>query len=125
MKISNANNLTPGYAGLSIRTKGLSSSSLPKNDEKSFDAISIQSEPRQIAERTFAAAISKELASDVRIPVSDARLNELKEQISSHTYKIDASAIASRMLLRSHHGCFCARRRLNNGSLHRIHLSDT
>ena len=86
MKISNANNLTPGYAGLSIRTKGLSSSS-------------IQSEPRQIAERTFAAAISKELASDVRIPVSDARLNELKEQISSHTYKIDASAIASRMLL--------------------------
>ena len=50
MKISNANNLTPGYAGLSIRTKGLSSSSLPKNDEKSFDAISIQSEPRQIAE---------------------------------------------------------------------------
>ena len=29
------------------------------------------------------------------------------------------------MLLRSHHGCFCARRRLNNGSLHRIHLSDT
>ena len=73
MKISNANNLTPGYAGLSIRTKGLSSSSLPKNDEKSFDAISIQSEPRQIAERTFAAAISKELASDVRIPVSDAR----------------------------------------------------
>ena len=46
-----------------------------------------------------AAAISKELASDVRIPVSDARLNELKEQISSHTYKIDASAIASRMLL--------------------------
>ena len=96
MKISNANNLTPGYAGLSIRTKGHSSSSLPKNDEKSFDAISIQSEPRQIAERTFAAAISKELASDVRIPVSDARL---KEQISSHTYKIDASAIASRMLL--------------------------
>ena len=94
MKISNANNLTPGYAGLSIRTKGHSSSSLPKNDEKSFDAISIQ-----IAERTFAAAISKELASDVRIPVSDARLNELKEQISSHTYKIDASAIASRMLL--------------------------
>ena len=92
MKISNANNLTPGYAGLSIRTKGHSSSSLPKNDEKSFDA-------RQIAERTFAAAISKELASDVRIPVSDARLNELKEQISSHTYKIDASAIASRMLL--------------------------
>ena len=60
MKISNANNLTPGYAGLSIRTKGLSSSSLPKNDEKSFDAISIQSEPRQIAERTFAAAISNE-----------------------------------------------------------------
>ena len=99
MKISNANNLTPGYAGLSIRTKGLSSSSLPKNDEKSFDAISIQSEPRQIAERTFAAAISKELASDVRIPVSDARLNELKEQISSHTYKIDAFAITSRMLL--------------------------
>ena len=97
MKISNANNLTPGYAGLSIRTKGLSSSSLPKNDEKSFDAISIQSEPRQIAERTFAAAISKELASDVRIP--DAILNELKEQISSHTYKIDASAIASRMIL--------------------------
>lgn len=47
----------------------------------------------------IAAAISKELASDVRIPVSDARLNELKEQISSHTYKIDASAIASRMLL--------------------------
>ena len=59
MKISNANNLTPGYAGLSIRTKGLSSSSLPKNDEKSFDAISIQSEPRQIAERTFAAAIRR------------------------------------------------------------------
>ena len=99
MNISNAINLTPGYAGLSNRTKGLSSSSLPKTDETSLDATSIQFEPRKIAEQTFAAAISKELASDVRIPVSAARLNELKEQISSPTYKIDASAIATRMLL--------------------------
>lgn len=99
MKISNANNLTTDYTSLSIRTKGLSSSSLPKNEEKFFDAVSIQSEPREIAEKTFAAAISNKLLSEVRVPVSENRLAELKEKISSHNYSVDASAIASRMLL--------------------------
>ena len=99
-KISNANNLTPGYAGLSIRTKGLSSSSLPKNDEKSFLMRFRSSLNRdRLPSGHFAAAISKNWHPTFGSRFPDARLNELKEQISSHTYKIDASAIASRMLL--------------------------
>lgn len=99
MKISNTNSLQMDYTNLNVRTKGLSGSYQKIHSEKIFDAISIQSDPRQIAEKTFAASISKQIAAEVRTPVSEDRLDALKNQISSNNYQIDASAIASRILL--------------------------
>lgn len=98
MKISNAITLQTDYSGLNIRAKGLSGSN-PKKKDFNFDAISIQSNPREIAEKTFAVTISKQIADEIRIPASEDKLQELRDSISSSRYQIDPSLIASRMLL--------------------------
>lgn len=99
MKISNTNNLAANYSSLNLRTNGLSSSYSEKNNAKMFDAISIQSDPRQIAEKTFAASVAKTIASEVRVPASEDKVAQLKNQVASHAYQVDASAVAARMLL--------------------------
>lgn len=98
MKIANTTGLQTDYTSLTIRAKGLSGSH-PKKNHVNFDAISIQSDPRVIAERTFAATVSKQITDEIRTPASESRLQELKNTISSSGYQIDPSLIASRMLL--------------------------
>lgn len=98
MKIANTTSLQADYSSLNIRAKGLSGFN-PKKKDFNFDAISIQSNPREIAEKTFAATISKQISDEIRIPVSENRLQNLKDTVSSSAYQIDPSLIASRMLL--------------------------
>lgn len=98
MKITNTTSVQTDYASLNIRAKGLSGSH-PKKKDFNFDAISIQSNPREIAEKTFAATISKQIAGEIRIPVSENRVQELKDTVSLSGYQPDPSLIASRMLL--------------------------
>lgn len=99
MKVSNTNNLTAGYNSYNIHTRGTSGSHYEKSSVKMFDAISIESDPREVAEKTFAASVGKQISMEVRVPVSEERIEQLKEQIASHSYVVDPSAIAARMLL--------------------------
>ena len=80
MKIS-TNNVINNFTDIRIHTKENSAPSVVSNDEHNFDAIIIQSDPRQIEEHTFAKSLS------------------LQDRIASHTYHIDTHAIAARMLL--------------------------
>lgn len=100
MKISTNNNMINNYTDLRIHTKEYSAPAVTSNDEHSnFDAIIIQSNPRQIEEHTFAKSVSRQLSDDVRSSASADRIEQLKSQIADHSYPIDAYAIASRMLL--------------------------
>lgn len=97
MKI-NANPMIKNYTADILLHAKESVSSAPVREHK-FDAITIQSDPRQIEQVTFAKAVSRELSSRISKPVSEDRVQELKSQIQSNSYSIDACAIASRMLL--------------------------
>lgn len=99
MKVSNTNNLTADYSSYNIHTRGFSDAGPEKNRVKMFDAISIESNPREVAEKTFAASVAKAVAMEVRVPVSDEKLEQLKSQIASRSYAADPSAIAARMML--------------------------
>lgn len=83
------------------------SSSIPKQDSRSvssrdsgnFDAITIHSNARQIQEKTFSEALSRQISAEVRQTASPERIHALQEQVAAGTYRIDPYAIASRLLL--------------------------
>ncbi|MEZ3485963.1 MAG: flagellar biosynthesis anti-sigma factor FlgM [Lachnospiraceae bacterium] len=98
MKIS-TNNVINNFTDLRIHTKENSAPSVVSNDEHNFDAVIIQSDPRQIEEHTFAKSLSRQLSSEVRNTASADKVQNLQDRIASRTYHIDAHAIAARMLL--------------------------
>lgn len=98
MKISTNNNINK-YTNLHLHTKEHSSDPAVSNMTHNFDALTIQSNPRQIEERTFAGAVAKKISSEISRPVSDEKLQTLKSQIADGTYQTDSRAIAFRMLL--------------------------
>lgn len=93
------NNIMNNHTDVRFHPKESSAHSAVSNEEHSFDAIIIQSDPRQIEERTFAKAVSTQLSSEIKKTASAEKINGLKNQISAHTYPIDAQAIASKILL--------------------------
>ena len=95
MKIT-TNNMIKNYPDLRIHTKENSTPPAVTNDGHSFDAIIIKS---QIEEHTFAKSVSRQLSSEVNATASAEKIERLQNQISEHTYQVDAYAIASRMLL--------------------------
>ncbi len=99
MKISNNNIIKNNYTDLRLHTKENSTPSVTSNDKHNYDAVIIQSNPRQIEEHTFAKAVSRQLSSEVSSIASAEKIGQLQQQISGHAYQIDAHAIASRMLL--------------------------
>lgn len=98
MKISTNNNLNK-YTSLHLHTKENSSDYVSSNITHKFDAITIQSNPRQIVERTFAESVAKAVSSDISQTASDAKLQNLQRQIADGTYQVDPHAIAFKMLL--------------------------
>lgn len=98
MKITTNNNLNK-FTKLNLHTKENSSDYAASNITHKFDAITIQSSPKQIVEKTFAAAVSKEISSDISTPLSDRKLQQLQSQIADGTYQIDSHTIACKMLL--------------------------
>ena len=99
MKIS-TNNVINNFTDIRIHTKENSAPSVVSNDEHNFDAIIIQSDPRQIEERTFAKDVSLRLSAEVKNTAASAeKLQNLQDQITAKTYHVDAHAIAARMLL--------------------------
>ena len=98
MKIS-TNNIMNNYTDVRLHPKENSAHSSISNDGHSFDAIIIQTDPRQIEEHTLAESISRQLSSEIENIASAEKIDDLKNQISAHTYQVDAQAIASRILL--------------------------
>ncbi|MEZ3435465.1 MAG: flagellar biosynthesis anti-sigma factor FlgM [Lachnospiraceae bacterium] len=98
MKISN-NNLIKNYTELRLHTKETPAPSVTPSEKHSFDAVIIQSNPRQIEEHTFAKAVSRQLSSEVSSIASAEKIGLLQKQVSEHMYQVDAHAIASRMLV--------------------------
>ena len=100
MKIT-TNNMIKNYTDFRIHTKENPAPSAvsPNNDSHKFDALIIQSKPRQIEEHTFAKSVSLRLSSEVSQTASAEKLQNLQNQVSENTYQVDAYAIASRMLL--------------------------
>ena len=98
MKIT-TNNVMKSYPDLRIHTKENPASSAVSSDGHSFDALIIQSNPRQIEEHTFAESVSRQLSSEMSDTASAEKVQDLKNKVAEHTYQIDAYAIASRILL--------------------------
>ena len=99
MKVSN-NNRINNYSDIRLHTKESPAPSTVSGEGHSFDAIIIQSDPREVEERSFAESLTKQLSSEVKNSTASAeRLETLKGQIQSRTYQVDAYAIAARMLL--------------------------
>ncbi len=98
MKIT-TNNMIKNYPDLRIHTKENSTPPAVSNDGHSFDAVIIKSNPRQIEEHTFAKSVSRQLSSEVNATASAEKIERLQNQVSQHTYQVNAYAIASRMLL--------------------------
>lgn len=98
MKIT-TNNVMKSYPDLRIHTKENPALSAASSDGHSFDALIIQSNPRQIEEHTFAESVSRQLSSAAKETVSAEKIQDLKNKVAEHTYQVDAYAIASRILL--------------------------
>ena len=98
MKIS-TNNVINNFTDMRLHTKENSAPSVVSNNGHNFDAIIIQSDPRQIEEHTFAKSLSRQLSSEIKDTASAERVQDLKNQVAAQEYHIDAHAIAARMLL--------------------------
>ena len=93
------NNVPKNYTELRPHSKEAHASGSISGVSHSFDAITIQSDPRQIEEHTFAQAVSRKIFSEVSQTASDEKISELKNQVASQNYHVDPHAIASRILL--------------------------
>lgn len=98
MKIS-LNNTSNPYTNPSNVAKRDSSTANVQNNSRNFDAVTIQSDPTQVAERKFAGSLSASLSSEVRQPTAPEKIDSLKNQVEQGTYPIDAGEIASKILL--------------------------
>ena len=82
----------PAASQVSARNPGMT-----RGTEGSFDQISISRGVSQ--ESRFQRELAARIVGEVRTSVGSGRIRQLREQIQSGTYQIDASAIASAMLL--------------------------
>ena len=64
-----------------------------------YDAITIHSSARQIQEKTFSEALSRQVVSEAGQGASPEKVAAVKRQVEEGTYHVDPYLIASRMLL--------------------------
>ena len=98
MKVT-INNVMKSYPDLRIHTRETSAPSTSSSDGHSFDALIIQSNPRQIEEHTFAESVSRQVSSGMKEAASAEKVENLRGLVAENAYPIDARAIASRILL--------------------------
>lgn len=99
MKIS-LNNISTYHTELppvaKTNAKGISTE---KAGRSNYDAIIIQSDSRQIAEKTFSSSLAQAIAGEVQnTQTSEEKIQDIKEQIANGTYRVQFDQIASRML---------------------------
>ena len=66
---------------------------------RKFDQIMIDSNSRKNAAQRLEQAARRDVASAVYQPTSEAKLADLKQQVSEGMYKVDPEAVAAKILL--------------------------
>lgn len=74
---------------------GINASESSKNN---YDEITIRSASSEALDSKFAAALKNMLMKEVKQPLSEEKLDSLKQKISDGTYQVDANKIAERIL---------------------------
>lgn len=97
MKIS-LNNISPYRMETAGHTKNDGRIAGGTKGNGNYDALTIQSSSRQIQEKTFSEALSKQIVAGSRGASAD-KVEAIKQQVEAGTYRIDPYAIASRMLV--------------------------
>ena len=87
------------YISAAHADKGNPKSAPLDEANKNFDQIMIRSNSRELAESQIAEKARKEVRTAVYKPVPEEKIAYLKEEVSQGMYRVDAEAVASRMLL--------------------------
>lgn len=99
MKIS-LNNISNYHTELPPVAKAAAKTTNTEKANRNYDAIIIQSDSRQIAEKTFSSSLAQAVSGEVRnAETSEEKVQNIKNQIKNGTYAIQFDQIASRMLL--------------------------
>ncbi len=98
MKIS-LNNISNYHTELPPVAKAAAKTTNTEKANRNYDAIIIQSDSRQIAEKTFSSSLAQAVSGEVRsTTTSEEKIQNLKDQIQNGTYTVDFNRVASRML---------------------------
>ncbi len=97
MKISN--HIIKNYTEPPLHAKEGSISHAAGSGGHNFDAVIIQSNPREIEEHHFAKVLAERLSSEIKNSAAPEKIHDLKSQISGNAYTVDVHAIASKILL--------------------------
>ena len=99
MKIS-LNKISQYHTELPPVAKATAKATGAEKANRNYDAIIIQSDSRQIAEKTFSSSLAQAVSGEVRnAETSEEKVQNIKNQIKNGTYAIQFDQIASRMLL--------------------------
>lgn len=99
MKIS-LNNISNYRPELPPVNKATAKAANTEKDNRNYDAIIIQSDSRQIAEKTFSSSLARAVSGEIRnAQASEEKIQNIKNQINNGTYQIPYEQIASRILL--------------------------
>ena len=96
MKIT-LNNISPYRMETAGHTR--SEGKVSAGAKGNYDALTIQSSSRQIQEKTFSDALSRQVVSDARQGAPADKVESLRQQVESGTYQIGPYMIAARMLV--------------------------
>ena len=99
MKIS-LNNITTYHTEFPPVAKATAkNANTEKAGRSNYDAIIIQSDSRQIAEKTFSSSLAQAVSGEVQnTQTPEQKIQDIKEQVHNGTYQVQFDKIASRML---------------------------
>ena len=99
MKIS-LNNITTYHTEFPPVAKATAkNTNTEKAGRSNYDAIIIQSDSRQIAEKTFSSSLAQAVSGEVQnTQTPEQKIQDIKEQVHNGTYQVQFDKIASRML---------------------------
>lgn len=80
------------------QNKEQTGSSAPGSTKNNFDAITIHSTSPEALDHKFVSALKASLKEQMKEPVSEQKLEDLKSRIENGTYQVDANKIAERIL---------------------------
>ena len=98
MKIS-LNNISNYHTELPPVAKAAAKTTNTEKANRNYDAIIIQSDSRQIAEKTFSSSLAQAVSGEVQnTQTPEQKIQDIKEQVHNGTYQVQFDKIASRML---------------------------